>query len=251
MKQPHYGIDAPGLVRFFFIAGSTALMLLIAVFTTAIVGPVFRLALSVLFGSAAFYLLSMGGLMLYSSKVMKLKDNEKLLNLISWTGSERVLDIGCGRGLMLIGAAKRLTTGNATGIDLWQEKDQANNSAFAAHENATIEGVAQRIEIQTADMRNLPFKNNQFDVITSNWTIHNLEVQTDRQETLKEIVRVLKPGGIVIINDIVNQAEYAKYLAQQGLKSVQLHNNGMRDTVLKIVSFGSFVPSAVSGRKDA
>ena len=40
---------------------------------------------------------------------------------IRWhlTGDEKVLDVGCGRGLLLIGAAKRLKSGKATGIDVW------------------------------------------------------------------------------------------------------------------------------------
>lgn len=251
MQRPHYGIDAPGLVRFFFIAGSGAFALLIVVVLTSIAGQNLKIVLTILFGIAATYLLSMGSFMIYSSRVMKLKDNEKLLNLHQWSGSEFVLDIGCGRGLMLVSTAKRLTTGKAIGIDLWQEKDQANNNSSAALANAAIEGVAKRVEVQTADMRKLPFPNNQFDVITSNWTIHNLEAEEDRQTTLSEIIRVLKPGGEVIINDIVNQTEYANYLTLRGMKNVQLHNNGIRDTVLKTVTFGSFAPSAVSARKGA
>jgi arsenite methyltransferase len=251
MQKPHYGLDAPGLIRFFFMAGSAVFALLIIILFTAFAGPTLKMVLTILFGIAATYLLGMGSLMIYCSMVMKLKDNQRLLNLIPWSGSELVLDVGCGRGLMLINAAKRLSTGKATGIDLWQEQDQADNSSSATLKNAAIEGVMQRIEVQTADMRKLPFPDNQFDIVTSNWTIHNLEVEADRQTTLLEIIRVLKPNGIAIINDIVNQIEYADYFKLHGMKNVQLHNNGVRDTVLKAVSFGSFAPSAVSARKSA
>jgi len=251
MQRPHYGIDAPGLVRFFFLAGSVALTLLLAILFTSIANPVLKTILGVTFGITAIYLLSMGCFMMYGSKVMKLRDTEKLLNLVQWSGNESVLDIGCGRGLMLVSAAKRLTTGKATGIDIWQEKDQADNSQSAVLANAQIEGVAQRVHVQTADMRELPFPDNSFDVITSNWTLHNLEAEADRRATLNEIIRVLKPGGIVIINDIVNQSEYSNYLLLQGMKSVQLHNNKIRDALLKAVTFGSFAPSAVSASKHA
>jgi len=38
-----------------------------------------------------------------------------------------VLDVGCGRGLLLIGAARRLTTGKAVGVDIWQAEDRVGN----------------------------------------------------------------------------------------------------------------------------
>lgn len=155
--------------------------------------------------------------MLYYSKIEKLKDCEKLLDLIHWSGDEQVLDIGCGRGLMLVGAAKRLTSGKAIGIDLWQQNDQAKNDAAATLENAAIEGVIERIDVKTADMRQIPFPDRAFDVVVSSWAVHNLDVASDRYKALDEIIRVLKPNGRVILADIVNQAEYAEYFEQQGM----------------------------------
>lgn len=130
-NKPNYGIDAPGLVRFFFIAGAVALVLFIGALLSSIFGQIPKIIVSALFGLAATYLLGMGCFMPYGSKVMKLKDREKLLNLVQWSGNELVLDVGCGRGLMLVGAAKRLAKGKAIGIDLWHQHDQANNSAAA------------------------------------------------------------------------------------------------------------------------
>ena len=250
-SKPDYGIDAPGLVRFFFIAGATAL----AICLVALLSPVFeqtpQIVVGALFGIAATYLLGMGYFMLYFSKVEKLKEKEKLLNLVQWSGKELVLDVGCGRGLMLIGSAKRLSSGRAIGIDLWQQQDQANNNPSATQTNAQIEGVADRVEVKTADMRELPFPENHFDVVTSNWAVHNLEAEIDRQKALNEIVRVLKPGGIIVLADIVNQAEYVKYLRLCGMEDVQPHNNTSRDAVLKTLTFGSFAPSAILARKAA
>jgi trans-aconitate methyltransferase len=59
----------------------------------------------------------MGCFMVYDSKVGKIRERDRLLDLVPWRGTEAVLDLGCGRGLMLIGAARRLTTGRATGLD--------------------------------------------------------------------------------------------------------------------------------------
>ena len=189
--------------------------------------------------------------MLYFSKVTKLKERDKLLNLIEWSGRELVLDVGCGRGLMLVGAAKRLGSGKAIGIDIWQQKDQAKNSASAALANAEFESVKNRVEVTTADMRRLPFPGNHFDVVVSNWAVHNLELEIDRQNALSEIVRVLKPGGVVVLSDLAHQTQYAKYLGECGMVDVQLHNNALRDSILRPLTHGNFVPSAVSARKVA
>lgn len=248
-ERPDYGIDAPGLLRFFFIADIAALSFVFITLLTSLFGPILKTILGIVFFIAAVYFTGMSGLMLYFSKVEKLKESERLLNLVQWSGNEIVLDIGCGRGLMLVGAAKRLSTGKAVGIDLWQQQDQSDNSPAAALTNARIEGVTDHIEVKTADMRQLPFPKNYFDVVVSNWTVHNLEAETDRRQALSEAIRVLKPGGTVVISDIVNQVEYAPYFEQHGLMDVQLNNNPTRDAVLKAVSFGSFSPSAVSARK--
>lgn len=56
---------------------------------------------------------------------------------------------------------------------------------------------------------------------------------------------------MVVLSDIVNQAEYAKYFGLLGLMNIELYNNTAQDLVLKAVSFGSFAPSAVSARKAA
>jgi arsenite methyltransferase len=120
LSKPDYGIDAPGLMRFFFVAGMVALAIFLAVEFSAL-EQIPKLPISTLLAIAATYFGGMGCFMLYGSKVMKLKDRENLLNLFQWSGDELVLDVGCGRGLMLVGAAKRLTSGRAIGIDLWQQ----------------------------------------------------------------------------------------------------------------------------------
>jgi arsenite methyltransferase len=249
MQRPQYGIDAPDLLRLFFTAGTLTLAVFIITLLTSIFGQPARMIVGVLLSIATIYLLGMGCFMLYFSKVAKLIERDKLLNLVEWSGRELVLDVGCGRGLMLIGAAKRLSSGKAIGIDLWQQQDQADNNISATQTNIEIEGVADRVEVKTADMRELPFPENYFDIITSNWTIHNLESEIDRQKALDEIIRVLKPGGMAILADIVNQSEYAKYLELRDMKDVQLHNHRSRDAVLKAITFGSFAPSAVTARK--
>jgi len=249
MQKPNYGIDAPDLLRFFFVAGAVSSTLTIAAWVLPLLSGILKLILCLLLAAVSFYLLGMGCFMLFYSKVQKLNDRDKMLNLIGWSGDELVLDVGCGRGLMLIGAAKRLTTGKAIGIDIWQQQDQAHNSPNATLANAEIEDVLERVEVKTADMRQLPFPENHFDVIVSNWAVHNLEAEGDRQKTLAEIIRVLKPGGNVILGDIVNQSEYVNYFQQRNMVDVQLHSNPIQDIVLKTITFGTFAPATVLATK--
>jgi arsenite methyltransferase len=249
MQRPQYGIDAPGLLRFFAIAGMAAFLVCLLSLRLPVFGQPLQSLVASLSGIATIYLLGMASLMLYYSKIEKLKDCEKFLDLIPWAGNEQVLDVGCGRGLMLIGAAKRLTSGKAIGIDLWEQEDQTQNHAAATLKNAAITGVTERIEVKTADMRQLPFPDRTFDVVVSSWAVHNLELKSDRYKALDEIIRVLKPNGRVVLADIENQAEYAAYFERQGMTQVKRHNNSIRDVVLKTVSFGSFAPSAVSADK--
>ncbi len=82
---------------------------------------------------------------------------EKLLNNFGFKGDEQVLDIGCGRGAVLLLAAKHLTTGKAVGIDLWKREDQSGNSINATAHNAMVEGVFNRVELKTGDMTTMPF----------------------------------------------------------------------------------------------
>jgi ubiquinone/menaquinone biosynthesis C-methylase UbiE len=64
-------------------------------------------------------------------------------------------------------------------------------------------------------MRNLPFADQSFDVVTSSLAIHNIRDRGGRERALSEIRRVLKPGGIALIADFRHATAYAQYLAAQ------------------------------------
>jgi hypothetical protein len=125
-KRPDYGIDAPGLMRGFFAAGGIAIG--IAIVVRLLLPPtLLRTVLITPLSVVAVYTLGMGCLMIYGSKVYKVRSVTRLFSHLLWRGNEQVLDVGCGGGLLLIEAAKRLTTGRAIGIDVWSSADQNNN----------------------------------------------------------------------------------------------------------------------------
>jgi len=247
-----YGIDAPGVIRNLLIVtvvGLVAWTTMAAGLWSGVVaiGPV-RLALARMLLWPAIGCGAMALWMLYDSKFGKVRDRERLLDQIPWRGDERVLDVGCGRGLMLIGAAKRLTSGLATGIDIWQAEDLSGNRAEATIENAEHEGVRERVEVRTADMRKLPFDDAAFDVVVSCKAIHNLYDAGDRAQAIREIARVLKPGGRAVINDIRHLAEYARVFGAAGVPTRRVGSR-VAAAFLTIVTFGALTPATLLGEK--
>ncbi len=126
---------------------------------------------------------------------------EELLDELGLRGDETVLDIGCGRGAVLIAAARRLPRGRATGADIWRLRDQTGNTRAAAEHNAMVEDVNERVELVDADARVLPFPAGSFDVVLSSLAFSNIRGSEDRAEALREAVRVLRPGGRMRVVD--------------------------------------------------
>jgi len=219
MKRPiDYGLDAPGVVRGMALGGGAALVAGIGgwfVFHGAQPGVAGSLLANGLIFAAYFFAVVL--LMLWSSRVGKFAVCDRLVKALELSGPERVLDVGCGRGLALIAVAKVLTTGKAVGIDLWSAKDLSGNNVSNALTNAALEGVADRVEVETADMRALPFANASFDAVISMTAIHNVPDRAGRDKALTEIARVLKPGGRAAIFDILHPFGYAKVLRRHGL----------------------------------
>jgi ubiquinone/menaquinone biosynthesis C-methylase UbiE len=152
----------------------------------------------------------------------------ELLDKLGLRGDERILDMGCGRGAVLLMAAQRLTTGRAVGVDLWRGVDQSGNSAEATRRNAVAEGVADRVELHTADMTALPFEDNSFDVVVSSLAIHNIAGRAGREKAVDEAVRVLRPGGRLMIADIRGTRQHEAHLAEIGMSDVSRRALGWR-----------------------
>jgi arsenite methyltransferase len=158
-------------------------------------------------GSAASFL--------YSTGPGKRAIWAQLLDELGLRGDEHFLDVGCGRGAVLMLAARRLPAGRAVGADIWRRRDQSGNSRAAAERNAVAEGVRDRVELVDADARDLPFGSGSFDVVVSSLAISNIREAGGRVQALREAVRVLRPGGrLRIVDDGAD--DYAAVLRDVG-----------------------------------
>lgn len=99
------------------------------------------------------------GSYLRTTLVGKFEVWERILGGLGLRGDERVLDLGCGRGAVLLRAAQLLPRGRAVGIDIWRA-DQTGNSPERTRRNAELEGVADRVTLETGDITRLPFPDN-------------------------------------------------------------------------------------------
>src|ERR1051325_1798702 len=250
--RANYGIDAPAVIRNLLLVAVGGLLIwgtARARLWSGIVGNQhvrINIAHTVLWPAVACGL--MAAWMIWHSAVGKVRERETLLGQLQWTGSEQVLDVGCGRGLFLIGAAKALTTRTATGVDMWRAENLCGNRPDATLENARLEGVAERVKVETADMRKLPFPDASFDTVVSSVAIHNLYAAEDRAKAIAEIARVLRPQGQGLIDDIRHGAEYTRLLTAAGC-TVRRTDARAASLLLTIVTFGALQPVTLVARK--
>jgi SAM-dependent methyltransferase len=215
-QKADYGVDAPGVIRNLFLAGIAALAL--SRFLPSVrVGGV-TILVSPMFRNMAIGFLLGGVLMLLYSKFMKFGHRDRMLRMVNWRGDERVLDVGTGAGLLLIRAAKKLTTGKATGVDVWSLVDLSGNARERTLRNAEIGGVKEKVEVLDGDGTEMKFADGTFDVVVSNLVIHNIPSREGRDKACREIARVLKPGGTAVISDFVKTRQFQSEFEKAGLQ---------------------------------
>jgi arsenite methyltransferase len=211
ISRPDYGIDAPGLVRGLAAGG-----------IVGIVAGGILLGLGIALWGAL--LLALGAipaieaaLMMHNAWRGKFRHRDRILGHMAWRGDERVLDVGTGRGLLLVGAAKRLAAGHAVGLDIWSTKDLSGNAIERTAANLAAEGVAGRAELVTGPAQDMSFPDRSFDAVLSNLCLHNIRGPADRARACAEIARVLKPGGVAVISDLFFTRFYAAQFRAAGL----------------------------------
>ena len=214
MNKINYGIDAPKVIRNLVIIGAL-LLVIYSILSFGIFSKINFLKPSFL--STGICLITGGSLMLAYSKWGKFRQRDRMLKFHQWTGEEKVLDVGTGLGLLMIGAAKKLNSGKSFGIDIFNSYDLSDNTMDQTKLNAELEKVSDKTEIISENILKTNFDDNYFDVIVSNLCLHNLYKVEERKQACHEIYRILKPEGEVIISDFKHTSEYKKELEKLGM----------------------------------
>jgi arsenite methyltransferase len=216
VPRADYGVDAPGVICGLALGGLAGLAAALAAACAGLAWV--ALALLVL----GLVPLAEAGLMLRYASSGKFRHRDRMLALVPWRGDEQVLDVGTGRGLLLVGAARRLAAGGrAVGIDIWSRADLSGNAIERTVANLEHEGVAARCELKSESAQAMSFSDASFDVVLSNLCLHNIRAAADRDRACREIARVLRPGGIAIVSDFRHTRAYAAAFRAAGLAATR------------------------------
>ncbi|MBD3673041.1 MAG: class I SAM-dependent methyltransferase [Planctomycetaceae bacterium] len=161
----------------------------------------------------------------------------------------QILDVGTGTALIPIEFCRQSPIGNLVAIDL------AAEMLKRAAANLETAGMTERVQLKKCDAKRLPFQEQSFAAVMSNSIIHHIP---EPIESLREMVRVLKPGGLLFVRDLMRpesvkdletiveqqaseETEYSRQLFRQSL-----HAALTVDEVQKMLEEFHLPPSCVS-----
>jgi ubiquinone/menaquinone biosynthesis C-methylase UbiE len=123
---------------------------------------------------------------------------ERMIQAAQCSPEDVTLDVACGPGVVVCAFAR--VARHATGIDLTPAMlDQARKTQ-------TTQGLSN-VSWDTGDVTRLPYRDGQFDVVTCRYAFHHL---TDPLTVLREMARVCRPGGRVVVADCTPRADCAE-----------------------------------------
>jgi tRNA (cmo5U34)-methyltransferase len=135
--------------------------------------------------------------------------------------AEQLLDIGCGAGNYSLKMLSKLPNLECTLVDL------SNPMLDKAYERVS-EQTNKNVHVVKGDIREVPLKQNHFDIILAGAVLHHLRDDQDWETTFKKIYGILKPGGCFMISDLITQdteilnnytwERYGDYLEELGGK---------------------------------
>ncbi|MEX0702881.1 MAG: class I SAM-dependent methyltransferase [Planctomycetales bacterium] len=112
----------------------------------------------------------------------------------------RILDVGTGTALIPIEICRTFRLDGATLPVRITAIDLAGEMLKLAERNVRDAGLADRVQLEPADAKRLPYGDGSFDAVISNSIVHHIPEPVD---VLREMRRVLRPGGVSLVRDLL------------------------------------------------
>ncbi|KAE9621647.1 hypothetical protein Lal_00033016 [Lupinus albus] len=166
----------------------------------------------------------------YSAVPLHYDMANRIVSAVSdWSSVKLALDLGCcGRGILLNAVATQLkkegSSGRVVGLD------RSKQTTLSTLRSAVTEGVGEYVTCREGDARRLPFPDNYFDVVVSGVFVHTVgvgrrsaaEAAAERMRAVGEVVRVMKPGGVGVVWDLLHVPEYVIRLKELKMEDVSV-----------------------------
>jgi len=160
------------------------------------------------------------GLLFRSASGRRFRERDALAQYLDLDGAPRLLDVGCGRGFLLLDLLRRTPHGTGVGVEP-PRPGPSRELGERFRSNALAEGVGERAALVAADPRDLPFRDSSFDVVVCRGGLEGLRSTDSVREALLEIARVLRPGGqlALVVTDPSRMPSYGEVLDAEGFES--------------------------------
>jgi len=155
--------------------------------------------------------------------------NAPFADLVCDVGSlprARVLDIGCGPGWIAVELARRNPEWEIVAVDP-SASMRTRGAALAARA-----GVSNRVSFEAGEASSLPGASGSFDIVISNFVLHHL---ANPVEMLNEAARVRRPGGRVLLKDLLRPPawqfplllNFSRYILRYDTLQLQLYRESL------------------------
>ena len=234
--KPDYRNWVPASLLRNFIGGTIITFILFIIFaeTELVFSGSLRIICGIILGIGVLILLFFSIMLSFMYRSFDYKGKRKLAKTIIEGVAQYVeipdggvgLDVGCGSGALTIACAKRNPKATMVGCDIWSGSYKTEFSKELCENNAKLEGI-ENVRFKEGNAVNLPFEDESFDVVTSNYVYHNI-MGHNKQKLLLETLRVLKKGGVFVIHDLIKKSNYGdiekfiEELKKEGYQDIKL-----------------------------
>jgi ubiquinone/menaquinone biosynthesis C-methylase UbiE len=173
--------------------------------------------------------------------------------LAVWKGQGPILDVGTGTAQIPIALCRQDARAEVVAIDL------AEHMLNVGRENVRRSGLETRLRLERLDAKALPFATASFGAVISNSIVHHIP---EPAKVLAEMVRVLRPGGVIFVRDLLRPPEdatvkdlVAKYTGDANAHQQQMFEDSLRAAltlteIRQLVAALGFDPATVRQTTD-